>query len=238
MMTCIAVDDEDLALDYITDNIQRIPFLKLLGRCKNCFDANELLKLQKVDLIYLDIQMPGISGLQFIQSLTNSPMIILTTAYEKYALEGYKLDVLDYLLKPIEFERFLKASNKAYEFFSLKNKAAAVTEQGSEILFVHADYSLIKIKISDILFVEGLKDYTKIFTTTNKHPIITKINMKSLEERLSQNRFIRVHKSFIVNTEKIISIRRGQILIGELNIPVGEFYKAQLSRFLDPKSMQ
>jgi DNA-binding LytR/AlgR family response regulator len=238
MMTCIAVDDEDLALDYISDNIQQVPFLRLVGRCKNSFEANEYLKNQKIDLIYLDIQMPGISGLQFIQSLTTPPMIILTTAYEKYALEGYSLDVVDYLLKPIEFERFLKASNKAFELLSLKNSQAHQEKLDDNTLFVHADYSLLKLKINEVMYIEGLKDYVKIYTATQKHPILVRLNMKLLEDRLAKNNFIRVHKSFLVNSEKITSIRRGKITMGEAFIPIGEFYKDQLDRYVDPKSLQ
>lgn len=236
MMDCIAVDDEDLALDLITDNISQVPFLNLVGRCKNGFEANEILKKRNVDLIFLDIQMPGISGIQFIQSLSAAPMIILTTAYERYALQSYSLDVVDYLLKPIEFERFFKATNKAYEFFNLKNRTERITDDLT--LFVHADYSLVKILLKDILFIEGLKDYIKIFVITQKHPIITRISMKALEDRLSRNNFIRVHKSFIINAHKIQTLRRGKITIGEVHIPVSESYKDQLNNFIDPKSLQ
>ncbi len=236
MIDCIVVDDEDLALDFLTDNISRVPFLNLVGRYKNGFAANEAIQKQNVGLIFLDIQMPGISGLQLIKSLPVPPMVILTTAYEKYAVESYSLNVVDYLLKPIEFERFLKATYKAYEFFNLKNRKEI--NQNDSTLFVHAEYSMVKILVKDILFIEGLKDYIKIFIGSQKHPIITRASMKSLEDRLNRNNFIRVHKSFIVNTDKINSIRKGKITIGEVNIPVSDLYKEHLNTFVDSKKIQ
>jgi DNA-binding LytR/AlgR family response regulator len=187
MLNCIAVDDENLALDLIEDNIHKVPFLNLVKRCKNPFEAMEVLQNQEIDLIFLDIQMPGITGVQFLQSMTNSPMVIFVTAYKQYALEGFNLNVIDYLLKPIDFERFLKAVNKAAELHSLKHKAVvneSVNEFKNSTIFVNADYSLVKIKTDEIAYVEGLKDYVKINLNSSNKPIVTRMTMKAIEEKL------------------------------------------------------
>jgi DNA-binding LytR/AlgR family response regulator len=241
MMNCVAVDDEHLALDLLEDNIKRVPFLNLAARCKNAFEANEVLLKEKIDLLFLDVQMPGISGIQFLQSVKTPPLVIFITAYEKFALEGFNLDAVDYLLKPVSFDRFLKAVTKAYEFFNLKQGGppAATTPISSpvEYLFVNAEYNLVKITLKDILYIEGLKDYVKIFTSTAQRPIITRMSMKNLEEKLPANAFSRVHKSYIVSIDKIISIRRGKISVGTVHIPISEHYKDNLNRFIDPGSL-
>ena len=236
MMNCLAVDDEHLALDLLEDNIKRVPFLNLVGRCKNAFEANEVLMKEKIDLLFLDVQMPGISGIQFLQSVKNPPLVIFITAYEKFALEGFNLDAIDYLLKPVAFDRFLKAVTKAYEFYNLKH-ASAPAAPSADYLFVNAEYNLVKITIRDILYIEGLKDYVKIFITTATRPVITRMSMKNLEEKLPANAFSRVHKSYIVSIDKIISIRRGKINVGTVHIPISEHYKENLNRFIDPTAL-
>jgi DNA-binding LytR/AlgR family response regulator len=240
MMNCLAVDDEHLALDLLEDNIKRVPFLNLVARCKNAFEANEVLMKEKIDLLFLDVQMPGISGIQFLQSVKTPPLVIFITAYEKFALEGFNLDAVDYLLKPVAFDRFLKAVTKAYEFFNLKNsstQAPAPAATPAEYLFVNAEYNLVKITIKDILYIEGLKDYVKIFISTAQRPVITRMSMKNLEEKLPANAFSRVHKSYIVSIDKIISIRRGKISVGTVHIPISEHYKDNLNRFIDPTAL-
>ena len=234
-MRCIAVDDESLALDLLEDNIRKVPFLTLVKRCKNAFEAHEVVMKEKIDLMFLDIQMPGISGVQFLQSISNPPLVIFITAYEQFALQGFNLDVVDYLLKPTSFDRFLKAANKAHEFFTLKNAAPSNTL--SEYLFVNSEYNLVKINIRDIIYIEGLKDYIKIFIANATRPIITRLSMKSIEEKLPPDKFVRVHKSFIIAIEKIISIRKGKISINNVHVPISEHYKENLNRFIDPKSL-
>jgi DNA-binding LytR/AlgR family response regulator len=235
MLNCIAVDDETLALDLIEDNIQKVPFLNLVKRCKNPFEAIEILQKEDIDLIFLDIQMPGITGVQFLQSLTNSPMVIFVTAYQQYALEGFNLNVIDYLLKPIDFERFLKAVNKASELHNLKQKSIvneSFTESKTNTIFVNADYSLVKIKTDEITFVEGLKDYVKIHLNSSNKPIVTRMTMKSVEEKLPSTEFFRVHKSFIVSLDKIESIRNLKIKIGNAQIPVSESYSEDFFKLI------
>lgn len=223
MMNCIAVDDESLALDLLVDSIEQIPFLRLVKRCKNAFEAMETLQKEQVDLMFLDIQMPGITGVQMLQGLSYSPMVIFITAYDQYALEGFNLDVTDYLLKPVSFERFLKATNKAYELYNLRKQEVKPAVE-NEYFFVHADYSLVKIKMSEILYVEGLKDYLKIYLAGQSRPVVTRMTMKSLEENLPASQFVRVHRSYIVSLDKIDCIRNQKIKIGETFIPISEHY--------------
>jgi len=231
MMRCIAVDDERLVLDLLVDNIAQIPYLHLVKACRNAMEATEVLQQEKIDLVFLDIQMPRLNGLQFIQTLQQPPIIILVTAYEKYALDSYNLNVADYLLKPVSFERFLKACNKAKDLFDLKTGKPKGQLAGH--MFVNVEYTLVKILFADILFVEGLKDYIKIHVTSSSKPILTKMSLKAMEEKLPANEFIRIHKSFIIASDKITVIKRDFVCIGNQEIPLSDFYKDNLLRLIN-----
>jgi DNA-binding LytR/AlgR family response regulator len=234
-MNCLAVDDEPLALDLLEDNIKKVSSLRLIKKCSNAIEANQFLQEQSVDLLFLDIQMPGISGIQFLQGLAKMPpLVIFITAYEKYALDGYNLDVVDYLLKPVSFERFLKAINKASDKF--KGRFNPVTTPAADNIFVNSEYNLIRIDLDDIAYIEGLKDYVKIFLLSSPRPVITRMSMKSLEGRLPDDRFVRVHKSFIVSINKIESIRKGRISLLKATIPISEHFKENLFRHIDVKT--
>lgn len=224
MMKCIAIDDEPLALDLLEDNISMVPYLQLTGKCNNAFEAMEILRHQQVDLIFLDIQMPGLTGLQFLESLPNKPLVILITAYEKYALEGFNLAVTDYLVKPVSLERFIKACNKAQELFLLRTGGKTAREE-ADFFFVNVDYSLLKVVFSDIRWVEGLKDYVKIHLNSNSKPVITRMSIKGLEEQLPGSRFVRVHKSYIVSIAAITTIRKNSVFLDTLELPVGDTYR-------------
>ena len=234
MLRCLAIDDEPLALELLEDNISQVPYLKLEGKCSNAFEALKFLQEQTVDLIFLDIQMPGLTGLQFIQSLTQRPMIILITAYEKFALEGFNLDVIDYLVKPVPLDRFIKACNKAWELYNLRLKK---TENSSpvepEFFFVNVEYSLLKVEFADIQWIEGLKDYIRIHLKNSSKPVITRMSMKAIEEELPSSRFIRVHKSFIVSVSAITSVRKNSIFIGVEEIPIGDNYKDAVNMIIN-----
>jgi len=233
-MTCMAIDDEPLALDLLADNIRQIGFLTLVKKCSNALEANEFLQHQPVDLLFLDIQMPGLSGIQFLQGLSKAtPLVIFITAYEKYAIDGYSLDVVDYLLKPVSFERFLKAANKALDKFNSRN---AIPTPSQEYLFVNSEYNLVRIDYNDIAYVEGLKDYVKIYLVSATRPVITRLSMKALEEKLPANIFVRVHKSFIVAVNKITSIRKGRISILKAQVPISEHFKDNIYKVIDPKA--
>jgi DNA-binding LytR/AlgR family response regulator len=223
-MKCIAIDDEPLALDLLEDNISMVPYLQLVGKCSNAFEAIAILQQQEVDLIFLDIQMPGLTGLQFLQSLAHKPLVILITAYEKYALEGFNLDVTDYLVKPVSLERFFKACNKARELYQLKNNHKPSAAH-PDFFFVNVDYSLQKIVFADILWIEGLKDYVRIHLRNNPKPVITRISFKSLEEQLQPGKFIRIHKSYIVAIAAITAIRKNSIFLDTIELPVGDTYR-------------
>ena len=231
MIRCIAVDDEKLVLDLLVDNIEQVPYLQLVKACKNAMEAIEVLQKEKIDLIFLDIQMPKLSGLQLMQTLQNPPMVILITAYEQYALESYNLNVVDYLLKPVSFDRFLKACNKAKELFDLKSDKGTIQKETlPDHIFVNVEYTLVKILFADILFIEGLKDYIKIHLASSNKPVLTKLSLKAMEEKLPSDKFIRIHKSYIVAADKITVIKRDLINIGTHEIPVSEFYKENLTR--------
>ncbi|MGZ4034876.1 MAG: LytR/AlgR family response regulator transcription factor [Bacteroidia bacterium] len=237
MIQCLAVDDETLALDLLEDNIRQIPFLHLVKRCKNAYEAMEVLQNEPIDLIFLDIQMPGITGMQFLQSLQSRPMVIFITAYKKYALDGFNLDVLDYLVKPVPFDRFLKASNKALEYYNLKQKPMHLQDTTTEYIFVNSEYNLVKILINDITYIEGLKDYIKIHLTNLVKPVITRLSLKAIEEKLPSAKFIRVHKSFIISIDKISSIRKNRILVNESEVPLSDLYRANLFKIINPESI-
>lgn len=234
MINCIAVDDEPLALDLMESYIKQTPSLHLVKTCKSAAEALEVLQNEKIDLMFLDIQMPGITGVQFVNSLKHRPMVVFTTAYTKYALEGYELDILDYLVKPFAFERFLKTVNKALDAHKLLNSSTPTTlkQLPPDHLFVNADYSLVKINIPEIAYVEGLKDYIKIFVSGNNKAIITRMSMKAIEERLVLMGFNRIHKSYIVNISKISSIKKSKLVVDGQELAIGESYRELLFKSL------
>lgn len=234
MIKCIAVDDEPLALDLMENYIRQVPSLQLIKTCHSASEAIETLQHEHIDLMFVDIQMPGITGLQLVSSLKQKPMVIFTTAYTKYALDGYELDVLDYLVKPFSFDRFLKSVNKALDTHKLLNSStpSSLKNLPPDYLFVNADYSLVKISIPDIAYVEGLKDYIKIFITGNPKSIITRMSMKAIEERLLLMGFKRIHKSYIVNLGKISSIKKSRLVVDGTELSIGDSYRTSLFKSL------
>jgi len=229
MLRCIAIDDEPLALELLEDNISKISYLQLEGSYTSSLEAMRRLQEHPVDLVFLDIQMPGLTGLQLIQTLPIKPLFILITAYEKYALDGYNLDVVDYLVKPVSLDRFVKACNKALELHQLK-KGRKNEDDRPGYFFIHVDYSQVKINYSDIMWIEGLKDYIKIYLKSSSRPIVTRMSIKSMEDQLPADQFIRVQKSYIVSKDHITSIRKNCIYIGTNEIPVGENYKDAIDK--------
>ena len=250
-LKCLIVDDESMARKLLEENVRQLPFLELVGMCKNPFEAMAVLQEQQVDLMFLDIQMPGMLGTKFLQSLREKPMVIFVTAYANYAVESYDLDVVDYLMKPVSMERFTKAAFKALEE---KQKLLAISTPSvleplvtikesilaqedpifPEYFFVNVEYALVKITINDISHVESMKDYVKIFLTKAVKPILTKSTLKGIEEKLPSKNFMRVHKSFIVNMDKIDSIRSQNIAIGTHHIPVSDVHLEGLMKVLNP----
>ena len=231
MLKCIAVDDEKYVLDLLVDNIRQVPFLELKARCRNAMEAAAVLRQEEIDLIFLDIQMPGLNGLQFLRSLARPPMVIFVTAYKDYAFEGFDVNAVDYLLKPVSFERFLKACNKAWDLHTLQ-QARVQKGEAPDYFFVYVEYNQIKISIPDILYIEGLKDYVKIFLGSSPKPVITRMSLKELEEKLFPSRFVRIHKSYIIAADKVTAIKRDLICIGATELPLSETYKPAVEKML------
>jgi len=226
-MRCLIIDDEPLAIELLEDFVSKISSLQLVASCSNAIEAVSILQNNKIDLIFTDIEMPDFSGIEFVKSLDIKPLFIFTTAYSHYAIEGFNLNAVDYLVKPIPFHRFLKAVNRAQDLFLLKKeeiKPQIQTPDLPNFIFVKSDYENIKLNFDDIKYFEGLKDYIKIFSTSHK-PILTLSNFKKIEEKLPNDTFIRVHRSYIVSLKHINSVQRNRILIDGVRIPIGQNYK-------------
>lgn len=229
----IAIDDEPLAIKLLIDYISKTPFLELSGTFDNPLDALDFLHNEQIDLILVDIQMPDLTGIEFTRMLENGPKIIFTTAYAQYAIEGFKLNATDYLLKPFSYEEFLKAAQKAYKIAELENSATISVEANNQFLFLKSEYKIRRINFNDILYIEGLKDYIKVYTRTDPKPIMSLNSLKALEQKLSEEKFMRVHRSFIVNLEQIETIDRSRIVFGKEYIPVSDQYKDKFQAYLD-----
>lgn len=230
-MNCIAVDDEPLALKLLVDNISKLPYLKLMASCTDAFEAVKALQENSVDLIFIDIQMPGLTGMQLVSTLQNKPLVIFITAYKQYALESYDLAVVDYLVKPVALDRFIKACNKAkelYELKSLKQQPAATNTK--DFFFVNADYSQVKIMFNDIIWMEGVRDYVKIYLKTTNKPLLIRSSLKAIETELPSSKFIRIHKSYLVAIDSITSIRKNSVFIKEMELPVGETFREAIDK--------
>jgi DNA-binding LytR/AlgR family response regulator len=232
-MKTIAIDDEPLALKLVVDYVNKTPYLELVGAFDNPLDAVEFLANQDAELIFVDIQMPDLTGIEFIRSLEEEHKIIFTTAYEKYAVEGFKLNAVDYLLKPFSYEEFLKAAGKARKLAEMEASATPTIEANNQFLFLKSEYKIRRINFNDILYIEGLKDYIKVFTAGEDKPLLSLNSIKSLEQKLPEEKFMRVHRSYIVNLDKIETIERSRIVFGKVYIPVSDQYKDKFQEFLD-----
>ncbi|MDB5118481.1 MAG: DNA-binding response regulator [Mucilaginibacter sp.] len=243
MIKCLIVDDEPLALHILEDYISKVPFMELVKSTTNPIEALTLVQEGNIDLVFLDVQMPELTGIQFLRIANGKTKVILTTAYPQYALEGYELDVVDYLLKPIAFDRFFKAAQKAQGIIQPSKQIipepAQIQQQQhdfmSDFIFVKSEHKIQKVYLHQILFIEGLKDYISIFTTAER--IITLQNMKKMEDTLPDKHFIRVHKSYIVALNKIDSIERSRIRIGDKIIPIGDTYREEFFKIIDGKNI-
>jgi two-component system LytT family response regulator len=231
MISCVAIDDEPLALVVLQDYIGKVPNLELKKSFTDAFAALEFLKREEVALLFLDIRMPQITGIQLLKSLPKPPLVIFTTAYSTYAVEGFNLDAIDFLLKPFEFDRFLKSVNKASEYLNYKDKPYVGESNG--FIFVKSDYQILKINIEDIKIIEGMDDYVKIFT--NEKMVLTNIPMKDILKKLPASKFARVHRSFIVPLNRIESVRNKRIKIEDKIIPVGDSYADAFYKILGEK---
>ncbi len=238
-MKCIIIDDEPLALNIIRSYCDDLGILEVVNVFTNAVEALQVLCKEKIDLVFCDIEMPQINGIDLAKAIDQKPMFIFTTAYPQYALEGFELNAVDYLVKPIPFARFIKAVNRAQELFLLKNEtrqeniipASGYSKPVEEFVFVKSEYDNIKLKLEDIKYIQGLKDYLKIHTQANK-PILTLMNFKDMQSKLPLHNFLRVHRSFIVNLHKIDSIQRSKVVIDDVRIPIGDSYKESVYKRL------
>ncbi len=233
MIRVVAIDDEPLALQLVKGYVEKTPSLDLAGLFDNPVDAVAFIRSSDVDLVLLDIQMPDLTGTEMARVIAGGPKVIFTTAYEKYALEGFRLDAVDYLLKPFSYAEFVRAINKASKLIELEMRELPGLEVRNDFLFIKSDYKIRRINFSEILYIEGLKDYVKIFLVGEKKPVLSLSTMKALEARLPGDRFMRVHRSYIVNLEMVKVIERNRIVHGDVRIPVTDQYRDNFQKFLD-----
>ena len=230
-LNCIIIDDEPLAADLLASYAQKTLFLNLIGVFNSAVEGVKAIRENRVDLIFLDIQMPELSGLEFAKILPKETKIIFTTAFSQYAIDGYKANAIDYLMKPISYDDFLDASNRALDWFQTTHQAENASTD--RFIFVGSEYKLVKIMFDDILYIEGLKDYVKIYLNNDHKPIMTLMNMKKIEESLPKPEFMRIHRSYIVHMKKIDGIDRFRVVIGDAVLPISDSYKTILQDYLD-----
>lgn len=233
MIKCIIVDDEPLALVQLQKYVERVPFLECVCACNNAVEAMEILSKQNVDAMFLDINMPDINGLQLVRSLSTPPMLVFTTAYSEYALDGFRLDAVDYLLKPFSFDEFMKAANKLNDAYAMRRNVQQ-SEEPVDSLYVKSDYRMLRIPVASIKYVESMSEYVRIFVEGNSKPIVSLMSMKKIEEFLPSSTFMRVHRSYIVNLNMIKEISRMRIVYdGDVSVPIGDLYKDKFFEYVE-----
>lgn len=233
MITCIAIDDEPLALKQMAAYIRKTPFLELNAQFDSALEASAYLQDQSVDLMFVDINMPDLNGMDFVKSLPNGPKVIFTTAYSEYAVEGFKVDAVDYLLKPIGYSDFLRAANKARERMGAGEKEETRLESNNEFLFIKSEYKMMRINLNDITYIESMREYVRLHLI-NQKPVRTLLSMKKMEAALPDQQFMRVHRSYIVNLNRITTVERLRIIFDEKTfIPVSDQYKEKFQEYMD-----
>ena len=232
MIRCLAIDDEPLALQQIAAYINKVPFLELAAQCQSALEARQFLSDDRVDAIFCDINMPDLNGMDFVKSLTAPPLVVFTTAYSEYAIEGFKVNAVDYLLKPFGMQEFMRAANRLQERLSIPASAPAETD---DTLFLKTDYRIVKVNIPDIRYVEAMSEYLKVWIEGEAKPIITLLSMKKMEERLPGN-FMRIHRSYIINLDKIQEVNKNRVIMdADTYLPIGDLYKEAFQAYLDKK---
>ena len=239
MIKCIAIDDEPLALQQLVAYISKIPFLSIVGQCQSAIEAKQIMQSDVVDAIFCDINMPDLNGMDFVKSLASPPIIVFTTAYSEYAVEGYKVDAVDYLLKPFGLDEFQRAANKVKRVYEQINDNDSTSNQSvsedASTLFLKTEHRIVKVDISDILYVEGMSEYMKIHLISQPKPLIVLLSMKKLEERLPVN-FMRIHRSYIINLDKIIEVNKNRVIIDkDAYLPIGDLYRDTFNNYLNTR---
>ncbi|MBQ9668377.1 MAG: response regulator transcription factor [Prevotella sp.] len=239
MIRVLAIDDEPLALKQLTSYIKKVPFLELAGECQSALEARELMENEVVDVVFCDINMPDLSGMDFIRQLAAPPLVVFTTAYSEYAVEGYKVNAVDYLLKPYGMNDFLRAAMKVQEQYNLRHhdtprESSPVQDDGT--LFVKTDYRVVRISINDIRYVEGMSEYLRIYLEGQPKPVITLLSMKKMDDYLPAGQFMRIHRSYIVNLQKIQEVNKNRVILdSDTYLPIGDLYKEQFNDYLAQK---
>ena len=242
MIKCIAIDDEPLALQQLVAYISKIPFLSIVGQCQSAIEAKQIMQSDVVDAIFCDINMPDLNGMDFVKSLASPPIIVFTTAYSEYAVEGYKVDAVDYLLKPFGLDEFQRAANKVKRVYeqindsdSSSNQNVSCASEDASTLFFKTEHRIVKVDIADILYVEGMSEYMKIHLISQPKPLIVLLSMKKLEERLPAN-FMRIHRSYIINLDKIMEVNKNRVIMNEdVYLPIGDLYKDTFNNYLNTR---
>lgn len=236
MIKCLAIDDEPLALRQLVTYLEKVPFFEMAGSCRNAFEAMSILEEKEIDAIFIDINMPDLNGLDFVRSLQHKPIVVFTTAYQKYAIEGYKVDAIDYLLKPFGTADVMHAAEKVKRQFDLMHTASISTVDEDDALFLKTEYKVVRIPVKHIVYVEGMAEYLRIHLSSQPKPVTVLLSMKKMEERLPSSNFMRIHKSYIINLCHITEINRSRIVLDTGNdIPIGDSYKAQLNDYVNRK---
>lgn len=235
MIKCLAIDDEPLALEQLANYIKKIPFLELVARCQSALDAREIMEYEVIDAIFCDINMPDLNGMDFVKSLPVPPLVVFTTAYSEYAVEGFKVDAVDYLLKPFGLADFQRAANKVKARYDLMNTAVVSTVDEDNAIFLKTEYKVVRLSISDIRYVEGMSEYLKIHVEGQPKPLIVLLSMKKMEERLP-NFFMRIHRSYIINLKKIQEVNKNRVIMDrDTWLPIGDNYKEQFQDYINTK---
>ena len=235
MIKCLAIDDEPLALEQLANYIKKIPFLELVARCQSALDAREIMECEVIDAIFCDINMPDLNGMDFVKSLAVPPMVVFTTAYSEYAVEGFKVDAVDYLLKPFGLADFQRAANKVKARYDLMNTAVVSTVDEDNAIFLKTEYKVVRLSISDIRYVEGMSEYLQIHVEGQPKPLIVLLSMKKMEERLPKS-FMRIHRSYIINLKKIQEVNKNRVIMDrDTWLPIGDNYKEQFQDYINTK---
>ena len=235
MIKCLAIDDEPLALEQLANYIKKIPFLELVARCQSALDAREIMECEVIDAIFCDINMPDLNGMDFVKSLVAPPLVVFTTAYSEYAVEGFKVDAVDYLLKPFGLADFQRAANKVKARYDLMNTAVVSTVDEDNAIFLKTEYKVVRLPISDIRYVEGMSEYLKIHVEGQPKPLIVLLSMKKMEERLPKS-FMRIHRSYIINLKKIQEVNKNRVIMDrDTWLPIGDNYKELFQDYINTK---
>ncbi len=236
MIRCIAIDDEPLALQQLASYVKKVPYLELAGTCQSAIEARKLMEKEQIDAIFIDINMPDLNGLDFVRSLDNPPLVVFTTAYSEYAVDGFKANAIDYLLKPFDLSEFKRAAEKVKTQFELLNASQVSQVDEDDAMFLKSEYKVVRVNIKDIRYIEAMSEYLRIYTTTLARPVIVLLSMKKMEERLPAAQFMRIHRSYIINLKKIREVSKNHVMIdADTSLPIGDIYKETFNAYIASK---